>query len=124
MVAVAVPIPMYNYLISRRRGAIGFKLYKIWLILFLHWSQRDAFFIMGKMFGSLETSIFYSVLGVWKLELQPVRPSRICLRHSIPLTHYASTMQMFFSPPSNKIPHSFDFHALEIDTCQPACSSF
>jgi len=71
MVAVAVPIPMYNYLISRSRRAIGFKLDKIWLILFLHWSQRDAFFIMGKMFGSLETSVFYSVwvFGSWSFSL-------------------------------------------------------
>jgi len=105
MVAVAVPIPMYNYLISRRRGAIGFKLYKIWLILFLHWSQRDAFFIMGKMFGSLETCVFYSVLGVWSLEAEAhsACPSFSDMLASLHPTHAltastdADPMQMFFS---------------------------
>ena len=89
MVAVAVPIPMYNYLISRRRGAIGFKLDKIWLILFLHRSQEMlslSWENVRKLLRRVSSEVGLGVevmLGI----AQSVRPSWICLRHSIPLTH-------------------------------------
>ena len=90
MVAVAVPIPMYNYLISRRRGALDsnctkFGSYYSYIgrkeMLSLSWEKCSE--ALRRV-----SSILFWEFGVWKRKLiQPVRPSRICLRHSIPLTH-------------------------------------